>query len=223
MKRISLSVALVAALASAGRADINVTSAQVNFRLDTTDAAYVVRDQSEVASLHPITWRRGETVTVVSPSGVTTTLASDAASAGSANFTLTGGGLWHFTKSKAGSAVVGVPWYVFGDGGELVTSASQAGLIDTAKPGPDRRMVLGKTMPVAYTGDGWLNASPSAASTLTFASPSGASTSTNLTGNGGVAFKPTTRGTWTLTLGYGSTTLTADVTANPMALVLTVR
>lgn len=224
MKRTSLSVACVAALAFAGHADdINVTSSSVSFRLDTTGPAYSVASAAEASSPCQVAWRKGETVKVVSPSGTETTLVSNAGSAGSASFALTGGGLWNFTNSKAGTAVVGVPWHVFGDGGELVTSVGQIGLLDTAKEGPDRRMVLGKTMPVAYSGDGWLKADPSAASTLTFASPSGASASTNLTGNGGVAFKPTTRGTWTLSLAYGATTLTADVTANPMALVVTLR
>jgi len=222
MKRISLAVAVVAALASAGRADVNETSSPVSFRIDTTGPAYSVVSLEEAASC-PVTWRKGETVTVVAPNGTETTLVSDAASAGYANFSLSGGGLWHFSNSVSGSAVVGVPWSVHNDGGSLMTSASQAGLIDTAKEGPDRRMVLNKTMPVAYSGDGWLKADPSAASTLTFTSPSGDSTVENLAGAGGVPFHPTQRGTWTLSLAYGTTTLTADVTVNPMALVVTLR
>lgn len=202
MKRMSLSVACAAALAFAGHADdINVTSVSFAFRLDTTGPTYAVGSASEASSLSPVTWRKGETVTVVSPAGGETTLVEDAASAGSANVSLDCGGLWHFTNTGNGSATIGVAWSVFGDGGELATSGGQTGLLDTAKPGPDRRIKSRQAMPIAYSGDDWLARDPSAASTLTIApANAGAPTEYSMTGTGAQPFTFSGANLWTVVL-----------------------
>lgn len=202
MKRMSLSVACAAALAFAGHADdINVTSPSVPFRLDTTGPAYSVASAAEASSPCPVAWRKGETVTVVAPDGTETTLVSSAGGAGSATVPLNLGGLWHFANSAAGSAIVGVPWSVYGDGGELATSGGQTGLLDTAKPGPDRRIKSRQAMPIAYSGDDWLARDPSAASTLTIApADAGAPTEYSMTGTGAQPFTFGGANLWTVVL-----------------------
>ncbi len=86
--------------------------------------------------------------------------------------------------------------------------------LETTQPGPDRVMksVL-KVLPFSYTGDDWAFA-PAVASTLTFTSPSGATTAVPCVGTGVLlpAFKLTS-GVWTVALsGTAVSPLTAQIT-----------
>ncbi len=204
-------IVLGAALALAGRADdFAANSTNVSFRLDTTGPAYSVGSVQE-ATTCPVTWRRGETVTVVAPNGAETTCVSNAAEDGHAEVSLGRGGLWRLFNSKSGTAMVGVPWHVFGDGGMLAASGAFSWLLDTAMEGGSRRIWRRKTMPVAYSGDGWAGVDPSAASTLTYVSPSGAEFVETLAGLGNLVFDSTAKGTWTMKLSCGTATFLASV------------
>ena len=72
------------------------------------------------------------------------------------------------------------------------------------------------------TGDGWaFNAT--AASTLTLTPPGESPDATAKTGTGAVSFVPRKSGTWTATLAYGSTTLTAEIDVRDPGTVLYLR
>ena len=83
--------------------------------------------------------------------------------------------------------------------------------LDTVETGPDRRITSGRTiLPIAYSGDDW-RFDPSAASTLTFTSPSGVDRDVACTGTDVMtpSFRLST-GVWTVALsGNGVTPLTA--------------
>lgn len=94
--------------------------------------------------------------------------------------------------------------------GAVFLAANAELMLDTMQPGPDRRVTSSKRLlPFAYTGDDWAFA-PEAASTLTFLSPDGETTTVNCTGTGAVAHSLRRSGVWTVTLsGDAVTPLTA--------------
>ena len=109
---------------------------------------------------------------------------------------------------------------VAADGGAYRLAASADGaaflaanaelMLDTMQPGPDRRVTSSKRLlPFAYTGDDWAF-DTGAASTLTFLSPDGETTTVGCTGTGAVAHSLRRSGVWTVTLsGDAVTPLTA--------------
>ena len=212
MTKFLCSAVSAATLALACNADsILATSADVAFRLDTTGPAYSVSSQDAVASMCSMTWRKGETVTVTAPNGTVTTLVTDAGSAGAQLFAPNAGGLWHFSNSVSGSATLGVPWSVFGDGGNLASGSSSAAYIDTKKEGPNRRVTTWNALPIAYSGDSWLG-SGAAASTLTINPPTGDPVEENLFGSGCYMVSDPANGTWHVALADGTTTRNATIT-----------
>jgi len=221
MTKFLCSAVSAATLALACNADsILATSADVAFKLDTTGPAYSVASLGAVTSMLPTTWRKGETVTVTAPNGTVTTLVTDAGSAGAQSFAPTAGGLWHFSNSASGSATLGVPWSVFGDGGELATGADAAGIIvDTKEPGPNRRVRDWNVLPIAYSGDSWLR-SESAASTLTLTSPSGEVVEEPLVGTGCYRYSPTENGKWHVVLSSSAGTLESELRLLPYGFCL---
>lgn len=80
--------------------------------------------------------------------------------------------------------------------------------LDTERSGPNRKAIKGDALSIAYSGDNWIGAT-SAASTLTFTSPSGTFVTHNCTGTGVVPFQPEEEGFWTVTLTCGETILSA--------------
>ena len=94
--------------------------------------------------------------------------------------------------------------------GELYTSAPVTAFFDTETPGPDRKVYLNEAVPVAFSGDRWQMPSSSTPSTLTYAPPSGASSSQACAGWGTATFSPDREGVWTLTLD-GAETLAASI------------
>lgn len=216
MTKFLCSAVSAATLALACNADgVLATSADVAFKLDTTGPAYSVASLGAVTSMLPTTWRKGETVTVTAPNGTVTTLVTNAGSAGVQSFAPNAGGIWHFSNSASGSATLGVPWSVFGDGGELATGADAAGIVvDTKEPGPNRRVRDWNVLPIAYSGDSWLR-SESAASTLTLTSPSGEVVEVPLEGTGCYRYTPPEKGKWHVALDNGVTTLHSDLSLLP--------
>ncbi len=95
------------------------------------------------------------------------------------------------------------------DGAAFLAADAQL-MLDTMQPGPDRRVTSSKRLlPFAYTGDDWAFA-PEAASTLTFLSPDGETTTVGCTGTGAEVHPLRRSGVWTVTLsGTGVTTLTS--------------
>ena len=103
------------------------------------------------------------------------------------------------------------------------SSVSPEFVADMETAGPNRRGLKPDPWPgIAYTGDGWaFNAT--AASTLTLTPPGESPDATAKTGTGAVSFVPRKSGTWTATLAYGSTTLTAEIDVRDPGTVLYLR
>ena len=94
--------------------------------------------------------------------------------------------------------------------------------LDTARSGPDRNAIKGDTLSVAYSGDGWVGTA-SAASTLTFTSPSGAAVTHSCMGTGAVPFQPGEEGVWTVTLTSGETLLSALLRIKRLGMSICIR
>ena len=158
-------------------------------------ATYATASQAEIAALPPVFIRSGETVTVSSPSGGATPLASPSLAS-----VLNAGGVWTLASSAQGTARVGVAWTVYGDGGVLAANSfGEIYGVDSEQPGPNRKARKRDTPPVAYSGDDW-HSSLSAAASVTFISPSGETTQLDLTGTGATQFTFGKSGLWTIRL-----------------------
>lgn len=107
----------------------------------------------------------------------------------------------------------GVYRLVAASGGFLYGSLPSVCIVDSAKPGPNRSVKDASHMPpFAYSGDGWLG-SDTAASTLSFLSPSGTSaTEGPFEGWGTFGYALPKRGVWTVTLTMADgTTLESEI------------
>ena len=200
------------------------TTAAASFDIYTSgNATYGAASAAEVALLPRVTWRIGETVTATARDGVTTTLASSAASAGSSAFTPDKGGVWTLANSAQGEASVGVAWAVNGDGGTLASggAASPFG-IDSMQEGPDRRTTLRDLLPVSYSGDNWIG-DAAKASSLTFVSPVGVQTTLNRTGTGATQFAFDKPGNWTVRLAMSDNTVREAVVFISGGFVIVIR
>ena len=213
----ALAAAVIAAVAAPPMVSGAMTSTLGGIRLNTTGNATILTTRAAVDDFAnwPVTYQAGETVTATAPDGTVSTLAQNAASAGSAAFAPTAGGLWKLANSSGETALVGVAWSVFGDGSSQNFGPYTPIRMDTAGEGPNRSLKAGQTPPVAYTGDNWAG-DASKASTLTFTPPtgSGISASTqNFTGTGATPFRFRGTGDWTVQLAMADgTTLNAVVT-----------
>ena len=186
-------------------------------------AAFAVADAAAIAALPRVTWLAGETVTATSCLGASFTLADAAASAGSVAFVPNAGGVWTLENSAQGSARIGVPWSVFGDGGLLDSGASSPKFaVDAQQNGPDRKTKARGGFPVSYTGDHWVGGLDAA--TLTFAPPSGEPTVLARSGTGAEDFRFSVPGVWTVTLEMADgVTLESHLTVAEAGLLLFVR
>lgn len=109
------------------------------------------------------------------------------------------------------------------DGASFIAS-EVAFRFDSKQPGPDRT-VKGKRgiLPFAFSGDDWV-CDPTAASTLSFVSPSGATHNEECLGTGAVEYQLKVPGVWTVTLtGDGVTTLTSIINYEGDGFILEVR
>jgi len=171
-----------------------------------------------------ITCRDGETVSVTSPTGVTTALSG---SGGTIEYVPASGGLWTFANSNGETARVGVDGSVHGDAPVPVASAAEFAA-DAVGEGPDRRLKSGETPPVAYSGDDW-HGDLSKAATVTFTPPVGSgleATTWNKAnpGTGAVAFTFNANGVWTVTLKFANNaTRTAHIDIQAAGLTIIVK
>ncbi len=229
MKR-TLLILCAASLAGALRAadgDLLASTASPSpaFEVWTADTAiWTVADAAAIAALPNVTWRVGETVTAMDRNDTVTTLATSAATAGSAAFAPDAGGVWTLENSVQGAARIGVPWSVFADGGTLDASAASPGyVVDAKEVGTDRRTSRLAVPPLAWTCDHWARG-PSAAATLTLTAPSGAETVLPRTGTGAESFDFSPAGIWTATLAMADgTALLATLNIMDASTVLYVR
>ena len=181
--------------------DDMATSAAFNFWMDTGARPKILASQSAVDSFaaRRITYRAGETVTVVKPDGTRVELVSVAASGGSAPFALTSDGLWRFENSNGAVVLAGVSWGVMGDNWACASTMDSPFRMYTKGQGPDRRGLARIFPDVAYSGDHWRGDS-AAASTLTFIAPDGSSSSVDLEGSGARQFTFNPSGRWIVRL-----------------------
>ena len=195
------------------------TTRTATFSINTVDTfplAISSRTALDALADWPVTWRTNETVTTITQGGVVHSLVSEAGIPGNASFAsfVNAGGMWTLSNSVLGSVQIGVSWAVFNDVDATLATrdALKPYALDTQGNGPNRTVRGRKKMlPVAYTGDNWLR-NPSAASTLTFTSPSAVDmVCTNLTGTGAFSYVPTEPGVWRVTLASSIGTQVADI------------
>ena len=204
---------------------IRVTSDTVTFKLRTGDGTAAVA--STDLATWPVTYRTGETVTLTSPAGASTTPVSGAAANGTTELAgaFNADGVWRLANSNGGSALMGVAWGTF-DSQWREASADASCRIHTEGEGPDRKLKKSETPPVAYSGDDW-KGDLTKASTITFTPPEGSGlepTTWNKTGKGAEAFTFNAKGDWTVTLAFADgTTKTAAITIESAGFMLIVR
>ena len=94
-------VASVAALYAA-ESEFVAKDTLSGFRLETSHKALIISSEEDMALLHnnPITYQKGETVTVTAPDGEVTVLVDSPTSSGAYAFKPTSGGLWKFSTSE---------------------------------------------------------------------------------------------------------------------------
>ena len=206
-------------------AAIRVTSEAVTFKLRTGSGTTAV-PSGEIATW-PVTYRAGETVTLTSPSGASTTPVSGAAANGETALAgaFNADGVWRLANSSGGSALVGVAWGTFGSQWREA-SADASCRMHTEGEGSDRKLKKSEAPPVAYSGDDW-KGDLTKASTITFTPPEGSgleSTTWNKTGRGASAFTFNKKGVWTVELKFANnTTRTAHIEIPVTGLTLVVR
>ena len=205
-------------------AAIRVTSEAVTFKL-RTGSGTAAMSSADLAAW-PVTYRAGETVTLTSPAGASTTPVSGAVANGTTELAgaFNADGVWRLANSNGGSAFVGVAWGTFGSQWrEASTDASCR--MHTEGEGPDRKLKKSEAPPVAYSGDDW-KSDLTKASTITFTPPEGSGlepTTWNKTGRGASAFTFNAKGVWTITLTFAdNTTRTAriDIQASGFMLIV---
>ena len=206
-------------------AAIRVTSEAFTFKLRTGDGTAAMSSTDLAA--WPVTYRAGETVTLTSPAGASTTPVSDAAANGTTELAgaFNADGVWRLANSNGGSALVGVAWGTF-DSQWREASADAPCRMHTEGEGPDRKLKRREAPPVAYSGDDW-KGDLSKASTITFTPPEGSGlepTTWNKTGRGASAFTFNAKGVWTITLTFAdNTTRTAQIDIQAAGFVLIVK
>ncbi len=194
-------------------AAIRVTSEAVTFKLRTGSGTAAV--SSADLATWPVTYRAGETVTLTSPAGASTTPVSGAAANGETALAgaFNADGVWRLANSSGGSALVGVAWGTFGSPWREA-SADASCRMHTEGEGPDRKLKKSEAPPVAYSGDDW-KSDLTKASTITLTPPEGSGlepTTWNKTGRGASAFTFNAKGVWTITLTFAdNTTRTARI------------
>ncbi len=206
-------------------AAIRVTSEAVTFKL-RTGSGTATMSSADLATW-PVTYRAGETVTLTSPAGASTTPVSGAAANGTTELAgaFNADGVWRLANSNGGSALVGVAWGTFGSQWREA-SADASCRMHTEGEGPDRKLKKSEAPPVAYSGDDW-KGDLSKASTITFTPPEGSGleeTTWNKTGRGASAFTFNKKGVWTVELKFANnTTRTAHIDIRATGFVLVVR
>ena len=206
-------------------AAIRVTSEAVTFKL-RTGSGTAAMSSADLATW-PVTYRAGETVTLTSPSGASTTPVSDAAVNGTTELAgaFNADGVWRLVNSNGGNALVGVAWETFGSPWREA-SADASCRMHTEGEGPDRKLKKREAPPVAYSGDDW-KGDLTKASTITFTPPEGSGlepTTWNKTGRGASAFTFNKRGVWTVELKFANnTTCTAQIDIQAAGFVLVVK
>ena len=206
-------------------AAIRVTSEAFTFKLRTGDGTAAVSSADLAA--WPVTYRAGETVTLTSPAGASTTPVSGAAANGTTALAgaFNADGVWRLANSSGGSALVGVAWETFGAPWREA-SADASCRMHTEGEGPDRKLKKSETPPVAYSGDDW-KGDLTKASTITFTPPEGSGlepTTWNKTGRGASAFTFNAKGVWTVTLKFAdNTTRTAHINIQSSGFIIIVK
>ena len=196
--------------------DLATSAAFGGVHMNTSGLPTIISSQSDITALAawPVTYRAGETVTVVARDGTTRTVAENVAADGAAAFAPDAGGLWQLVNSNGETALVGVSWEVFGESWALDFGTDSPVRMHTIGDGPDRKVKKSKVPQVAYSGDDWLG-DVSKSVSVTFTPPTGSGippTTLQLTGTGATSFTFTEPGQWTVSLAMeDGTTRTATL------------
>jgi hypothetical protein len=206
--------------------DISATSDTFMFSLRTSGGTMNMAE----LSAWPITYKAGDIITLISPSGVSTTPVDGVTTAGATDLSsssLDEDGVWTLRNSNGGMASIGVTW---GTNGESLSETDADGnvVLFTVGDGPDRKLKKSEVPPVAYSGDDWAG-DLSKAAMVTFTPPEGsgleATTWGDLSGgNGARTFTFNARGVWTVTLKFAdNTTCTAQIDIQTAGFMLIVK
>ncbi len=223
-KTFIFAAAALAAVAAVRADEPLATSADFSFDVNLAAASpFAFADFSGM----PVTWRKGESVSRVSPNGDVTAYVADASSAGTGALGTLSGGVWTLENDGVATVKVAVPWSVYGDGEEFAVngSPSEAFAVDTEAAGPNRKWHKSDpVIPVAYSGDDW-SGDLSTAATLTFTPPDGselaATVRTPDAGEGTTSFTFSEAGIWTVLLEFeDGTSRTAYINVTRAGLII---
>lgn len=180
--------------------DLLATDTSAEFDVYATEyPLYSAKSYVEVSALPSVAYRAGETVTIKSPSGATSTLVVAPSTDGTvrlASSDIPSGGVYTIVNSAQGEAKIGASWSM-GGGGTLASVLSGAYVVDSVAEGPNRTTSRIAAPPVSYVGDDWRDG-VARGGTLTFLAPSGQST--QRTGSVAEPFAFRESGVWTVTL-----------------------
>jgi hypothetical protein len=104
----------------------------------------------------------------------------------------------------------GIYMLVAASGEKLYESAGVPFMVDSRRPGPDRRWRTGVDAAISYSGDNWIG-DAAKRSVLTIVAPSGATEETILPGTGLYGFRPLESGVYRLMLSTDSTNMASRV------------
>ena len=223
-KTLIFGAAALAAFAAARADEPLATSADFSFDVNLAAASpFAFADFSGM----PVTWRKGESVSRVSPNGDVTAYVADASSAGTGALGTLSGGVWTLENDGVATVKVLVPWSVNGDGASFAVNSSPSSpfAVDIELEGPNRkRLKNDPVVPVAYSGDDW-SGDLSKAATLTFTPPAGSGLAeTTLTpgaGEGTTSFTFSEAGIWTVLLEFeDGTSRTAYINVTRAGLII---
>ena len=212
--------------------EMAATASDFTFQINTKDGAAWSYVADGVADF-PVTWRKGETVTVTDKSGTEASgyPATAAASDGSQTFSPAAGGKWTLVNSESGTAYIVAPWDQDEIGTTIATGTTLSDIgVDTVQTadngtgGIDRRGKM-RELPgyVAFSGDEWVGAAGQSC-TLKFTAPDSTVTSVEKSGTGALTFVLDKPGTWTVELVVGGTTVRkAEVNATTSGFILIVK
>lgn len=195
------SIALVWLLEASDGSLLARSESVATFEVYSVDSTVIaVGSVDEISSLPKVTFREGETVSAVPYVGTPVMLVSSAEMSGGVAFAPKAGGVWMLTNSSQGTAYIGVPWHIYGDGGTLAESIGTSSYgVDSVKGGADRALPRRNALPIAYSGDNWAG-NLSKPVTLTVISPNGTETTSAFSGSGVFPFSFDDMGLWKVRL-----------------------
>ena len=106
--------------------------------------------------------------------------------------------------------------------GKCYAGRPVSSVMETMRPGPDRRIHVRDALAIAYSGDLWIGGSE-AQSSVSVESPSGSKTENAFNGSGSMPFCPTLAGVWKVVLKAGDTVMESNISVIPNQFSIVIR